>query len=396
MTLFFILIFCIALVSAFKQPQWSLIALGATLPLYVVRGDVFSMPTTVLEMCVLGVVCGVLVRARIRTIRKHSTFLLYASAFLYISTLACIASPAFTQAAGIWKAYCVEPVLVGLCVLLTFTQEKEWRYLWSAMLCSGVVISILCIVQYFTHTGIPEPWNVVGNIRTTAVYGYPNAVGLFLAPLTTLCLGWSFEHKRFRTLLLCCTALFCFAIVLSRSDGALVSVLAALFVLLLAYRAYIVATILALCGTIATLLIPSLQAIVTLRDTSGDVRRALWHGTLNLLTHQPLLGAGLANFPAAYNQYRLPSHVELLEYAHNNVLDFWAQFGIGGVVWLCALFIACIVYILKAQQRSWPLVAVAISILVYGLVDVPYFKNDLSILCWILIANFFWNYKNKK
>ena len=132
--------------------------------------------------------------------------------------------------------------------------------------------------------------------------------------------------------------------------------------------------------------------ILLFRDVSGDVRLALWQGTGNLLAARPWRGAGLSGFPTVYAEYKLDKHVELLQYPHNIFLDFWVELGILGLAWLLATLLIYWRSLLgwyRARQdpEAIILAAVMVAIVVYGIVDVPYFKNDLSVMFWMWLGS---------
>jgi len=164
----------------------------------------------------------------------------------------------------------------------------------------------------------------------------------------------------------------------------------ATIVILLFTRARVLTIAGFIVGLAAALALPQTRDILLFRDVSGDVRLALWKGTWNLIMHRPITGAGIAAFPQVYDLYRLPSHVELLQYSHNMLFDFWTQFGIFGAVWICVtlgIAMKCLYHSrLQTQNATLLFFAPIIAICVYGLVDVPYFKNDLSVLFWMWLV----------
>lgn len=393
MTFAFILLGIGAGVVAYIRPQYGLMLIAATVPLYTIRGTIAGIPTTALEVIILGVTLTILARTlphvRRTGITRHRTLFYAAATFLYISTLALLAAPDLTTAAGIWKAYCVEPVLVALSCAVTLTSQRSWMRLWLVLVSVGTLIACIALIQYTTHAGIPAPWNTIDDLRATALYGYPNAIGLFLAPIV----AWSIatltqrQSPYIRFVLITCTIVCIGGIYASQSDGAWASIAAVIIALAIYYKRWALLGLVGMFGASSIILIDRVRDILLFQDTSGQVRLALWEGTLRLIQSHPLFGAGLANFPAAYDQYRNDAHVELLQYAHNLWLDFWTQFGILGAVWLLITIGVLMRAILLSRTANTPaLIAVWTSIIIYGLVDVPYFKNDLSVVFWMIIA----------
>ncbi len=98
--------------------------------------------------------------------------------------------------------------------------------------------------------------------------------------------------------------------------------------------------------------------------------------------------------------------VEIYKYPHNIFLNFWTELGLTGMV-LFALVIGKFLFIglklLETDCRNkgiiLGLIGAMMAIFIHGLVDVPYFKNDLSVLFWIIVAMmgaFELSLKNKK
>jgi O-antigen ligase len=82
-------------------------------------------------------------------------------------------------------------------------------------------------------------------------------------------------------------------------------------------------------------------------------------------------------------------------YPHNILLNFWVELGIAGMllfIWIIGKYFWWGFKILKNKlslENKYlvlGLIGAMTVIVVHGLVDVPYFKNDLSCLFWILIA----------
>jgi len=76
---------------------------------------------------------------------------------------------------------------------------------------------------------------------------------------------------------------------------------------------------------------------------------------------------------------------------HNIILNFWLEIGLLGLVAFGMIFAKFFkqTKVKLLQQKSWLTLGIAaamITILVHGLIDVPYFKNDLAILFWIIIG----------
>jgi len=133
--------------------------------------------------------------------------------------------------------------------------------------------------------------------------------------------------------------------------------------------------------------LPQLAGIkheVFLGDRSGQIRVAIWKETVALLKDRPLLGAGLSS----YDERIVPYHttvngegIEIFHHPHNIFLTMWVNLGLLGLVG----FIILIGGLYMNTWRTSPvLIAVLTTLLVTGLVDSPYIKNDLAVFFWII------------
>ena len=130
-------------------------------------------------------------------------------------------------------------------------------------------------------------------------------------------------------------------------------------------------------------------------ENTTTIRLCLWEGTRNMLLRKPVFGAGLSGFKETYKDFRTCDD-ELLEYPHNVFLNFWAEMGLLGLIsflWLTSRWTKlCLSSAIKAKfsifnfQFSTAFLVVLVYWLVHGLVDVPYFKNDLALEFWVILA----------
>jgi O-antigen ligase len=114
---------------------------------------------------------------------------------------------------------------------------------------------------------------------------------------------------------------------------------------------------------------------------------------MRMLAHHPIFGSGLAGFASAINPYR-NGYAEQQIYPHNILLNFWSETGILGVVAFAWLMIQTFVSTLKGWLHGSPawrpyqlgVLLFLVAVLAHGLVDVPFFKNDLSLQFWAFLG----------
>lgn len=377
--------------------RFAAIALFGFLPTYLLRFSIGPLPMTVLEIFLLGVVGLWLAQRGWQRLILLRPYVWPISMLMAASVLAVAVAPDTLAALGVWRAYIAEPLLVFAVLVTTFTHD-DWRKAGIALAASGVVVALLGIAQKFSGIGTPSPWDIEG--RVTSVYDFPNAVGLFLAPIVAMLVVWGVHHLwSDRTVSGVMALLMGSAIVLAKTEAALAAIPAALVITLWLTTArlrtkIIATTAVAAVGIMAFAGLPAVREKILLNDVSGQARIAMWHEATAMLADHPLTGAGLSGFPTALAPYHDPTFFEIFQYPHNVILNIWSELGLLGVM----TFVVIVVMVCRLtwQHRNDPMVLAAfaalLTMVIHGLVDVPFFKNDLAILTAGFIA--FLAYKN--
>jgi len=121
-------------------------------------------------------------------------------------------------------------------------------------------------------------------------------------------------------------------------------------------------------------------------DNTLHSRLGLWQGSLRMLQHRPVFGAGLRGFDQAVEPYyHDPFKVA---FPHDVLLNFWSEtglLGLAGFVWLSLSAVVA-----SARTRALPLsigvIGFIAAVWVHGAVDVPYLKNDLAVAFWAVLG----------
>lgn len=348
-----------------------------------------------------------------------------------------------TNAVGILKAYFIEPVMVFVVAVNVFKDERNRPLIVGALAASVLWVSLVAWYQFFTGDFIPAAWQGTG--RVTGPFVYPNALGLYVGPVIPLLIGWLWMRRGLADtrrpwwrrisphcyLAMAAVAAATGAIVLAKSDGAAVGVAAAFVVMGALYsrrtRRFTLAAV--ALAAVMLLFMPGQAPVqlyrkATLQDLDGQIRLMLWRETYEMLTAGParfVFGAGLANFQLAvapyhaggifFNRDHLPEFhrkvvfnawyrahywqpVELYLYPHNLIVNFWSELGLAGVAVMGWLIVHFFTVTARAWRRSdiarralyGGLMGAMVVIIVHGLVDVPYFKNDLAVMFWVVLA----------
>ncbi len=410
---------------AWKYFRQALGVLVILLPTYLLRFSVHNLPSTILELT-FGIIFLVwLVRyaredwKNIVTVVKKNKFFFICLLIFFLASLGGVwVSDMVIKSLGQWRAYFLEPIMLFF-ILLGQQQKISIRHVVLCLGLSTLSITIYGVIQAITGWGIATPeWTNVATRRVTAFYTSPNAVGLYVAPIIALVFFGlvakfyndknkfdlkqiSFKTKntsRFLPIML--FALL--AILFSKSEGAIIALAVGFAVMffLLGYKKLVVALV-ALGLTLGFIVSPIRHAIL-FQDQSGKNRLTLWSYTINYVSKSPanfIEGAGIRQF---FRKIQKPYYdvkkMERLIYPHNILLNFWSEIGLFGMISFAGMF-GYVFYlgirILKSNLFTGAaLLACLIIIFVQGMVDVPYFKNDLAMLFWIIMSLFFYPLKN--
>ena len=420
---FLIIIFsCLFFFLAWKNAVLATALVVAFLPSYLIRFDLGPVPFTLLEIMVLLLFAAWTAKQKnnmpsaIKTLGS-TRWLWLIAAWLVFATISLFISPDFRSASGIWKSYFIEPILFLLILTNVAKEKKDLELIFYAIGFSALYISAFAIYQKFTGFAIPNPiWQAEETRRVTSFYGYPNAVGLYLAPVITLYAGWlinkfsapggsamakpsgqvsnfKFQILFFQFSVIVTSAA---AVIFARSEGAYAGILCGLFFLgIMTKRLRWPTVALASLLVIFIFAVPQFKNYVwqqiSFQNDSGKVRISQWQETWEMLKDRPLQGAGLAGYQETLAPYHKAKHIEIYLYPHNLFLNFWSELSLGGLI----VFLLIVIKFFKDNIKNFltsryplfiTLLAIMVTLLVHGLVDVPYFKNDLSVFFWLSIG----------
>jgi len=139
-------------------------------------------------------------------------------------------------------------------------------------------------------------------------------------------------------------------------------------------------------------------------------RLQIWQVSLAFIRDHPLFGTGLGTFEPTYQQklhellalgvgggewgavssllptpdFLRPPLEWVVRDPHNVLLSFWLNTGLLGLLSMAGLVVVSLRRPYSPHPTPYSLAAQAAlaAVLLFGLVDVPYFKNDLAMLWW--------------
>lgn len=396
-----------------KYLRITTITFCAFLPTYLIRFSIFSIPTTLLEILFLVLFVWWMIESRKKLFNKILTYISQPIVWptlviVLTATIGIFISPDIRSALGIWKSYFIEPMLFSIILfdVLSIPKTKEWIF--RSIGFSGFVVSFYGILQWIFQLPIPPPWNL--ERRITSFFQYPNALSLFVGPIVILSLvqWWQTRNEKslWRWFWFLTFIIGNIAIVLAKSDAAIASIAITILFFFLVQKqtrkiTYLITTILIVVAISFQPVRSSLIEKFTFQDWSEKVRLSQWTETIHLLKDNFVFGVGLSGYPIALHPYHKATYLEIFQYPHNIFLNVWVELGFLGLLSFLVLGSMMKLKILTTKPFFISTTSfIFFQMFFHGLVDVPYFKNDLAMLTWILFAIFLYEYgqfnKSKK
>ena len=370
-------------------------------PFYFLRFKILGIPTNVFEVAVLVSAASIAFK------RPYHSVGWWPWLLSGVALLTAIFSPDPRVALGIFKGWFLIPTLFAWAIVQVFNAHNINR-LRLPLLASASIVSIWAILQkagvvtaLFYQAGDASFTAYLSEGRAFGPFESPNYLAMYLVPVffMVLPLIWAKVKLWQKTLTIFAVALILLAVFfsLSRGGGAAMGVGLIVYLLISGLKKYRSYSIKYLAAAALTLIIalnisyyilaPRVQS-----KTGGDaIRQEILDYSLKLARQNPLWGVGLGNFQeavrrsstghASFQTYALPFAL----HPHNLLLALWLNLGLAGL----AVFLVIIYRIIKnlaGHPETATLAAALAAILVHGLFDTTYFKNDLSAVFWLIFA----------
>jgi putative inorganic carbon (hco3(-)) transporter len=389
------------------------------LPLYLWRFSLFGLPTNFLMLWVFfvwAIFTIYLIYKKqtvnfflsIKNINKKLLFFIFL--FVVSGVFSLFTNGIDIKKFGQFLVLFVQPISLFFIFKYTFEispKSKELLLITYYLLLG--LLGIYAIFQYLTLWGLPSQFwgNDVEPKRAIAFFSHPNFYALFSAPLLAFLIPDVFKNFKFTifNFKIFFWIIGAMGLFLTLSRAGWLGLIVATIIYLIFYannKIRKLASVVAIAIAIVLFSIPNFRYRLLLPfygEKSAVSRMSLWTTGIKAIKESPLLGLGLNGF--SNNWQRLNTDQGLTEshnFPHNIFLDFWVETGLLGLV----SFIGIITLSIYKGLRSIPLFAkdtlddatvIPLSIALFlicmlsqGLIDNPYFKNDLALLFWIILS----------
>jgi len=370
-----------------KIINWIVYVIVFSLPLYLVNFKIGWVPFNILELLICGLfIFWLFFGIKDRLFFNNRIWIPVLMIFFGV-TISTWFSNDIEISAGIWKGWFVIPLLFFIVLLNSIKTKEHVKNIIISLTFSGLFVSLIALYYWFngvlTYDG-----------RLQGFYLSPNYLAMYLSPILILSLYlFSFvKNKILKTLLIINYLLLISIIYLTYSYGAWVGFLFALIFLLIQKKdKKMILIFLSLFILILILQIPTqkFQGFIDFSYPSLESRIIIWQSSWEIIKDNALIGIG----PGMFQKYYLDYQVNFAPYPewsvpqpHNIFLAFWLQAGLLGLVGFFWLLISFFKKIEPKQILSSILIGTMIYILIHGMVDTTYWKNDLSIIFWLIIS----------
>ena len=324
------------------------------------------------------------------------------------------------EALGILKGWVAVPMLLGVAISYQFLSAADYpesknvnykfRAIFYGLYASTLVVSVWAIMQQlkvitvlFYQLGDATFTQYLGaNFRAFGPFESPNYLAMFLVPTIFITLAlWSRvkrkEAKFMDWLFYSSMLLPLLALIFSRSRAGLIALAVSIALGLLFYvfnksRSKNEKLIYAVLGVIFAILAVAVVVRYGLRPDSDAVRFEIYQHAWQMVKGNWLWGIGVSNFQQVLSGFDLQPAFRMyaLPYAlhpHNLYLALWLNFGILGLVSFAGIVWYVITISLQSKSvYSLLLLMSLLAILLHGVFDTTYFKNDLSAIFWLIVA----------
>lgn len=135
-------------------------------------------------------------------------------------------------------------------------------------------------------------------------------------------------------------------------------------------------------------------------QSSSSVRIQIWTVAFDFVKQEPIFGIGLGGFEKQYQDNAskilgVEPYEKTMLHAHNLILSSWLNAGILGMISILWLIVAVFLtsktklwtkFSVKEKRGMFLFIVMFIVVCVHGLVDQPFWKNDLALLWWMIVG----------
>jgi O-antigen ligase len=376
--------------SLLRLSRWMLIVTIGALPLYVVRWRYGPLPTTLLETLVIVTVALYVIarwrdgwRRPLRTPYDIPILLL-----LLAGAIAVVVPQDHRAALGLYRAYFIEPVAIFYVAADLLRGEATLKRAVISFAIGSSIFAVLNLVAV-AQALLDHKFHV--GSAPNALYGDANYVAMYLEPAVAFAIAvFLFAGTpRWRWLGAVWLPITGLALLLTLSKGAYLALFVLGVVVILRMRRWMLPLLIGLVAVaLALSRIPLIAQRIATSENSLVGRFQIYGAAIRVLEENPILGLGLGGFDYTFRKHASQP------YPHDVWLTFWVEIGLLGLIAFAVIFFGLLWRGWRALPQTegfyrvamWGVLGSLVLWGVHGLVDSPYWKNDMSVEFWVLAA----------
>lgn len=355
------------------------------LPFYLLKISFFEIPSNVFEALAFFCLIWFLIQSRSFKIAlsDYRTYFMPIGVIMAGLLLSTLFNGSYRIGFGIIKGWFVIPLLFAWVAVETLKAKEIFRALYTSSFMVAVVSLLYFILGRITYDG-----------RLEAIYNSPNYLAMYLAPAIIIGVFLWVEHKKLYAFSL---GVIIFAFYLTYSYAAwmaaFLAIAGSLFFgknILSKQKAWWMILAVAIIFIAFQIGTDKMTSILRGEERSSlSSRLMIWSAAGKMVQENPVWGIGPGNFQDKYLEYQkyFPPYLEwAVPQPHNIFLAFWLQAGFLGLAGFVSLLFLWLKELWMGNKKEIQMISgsIVVYVLLHGLVDTTYFKNDLAVVFWLI------------
>jgi len=366
------------------------------LPVYLLQFNFFGVPMNGLDglvvVCAIGWLIFYREKFEYKVFFEKYKAIIFSVGLIFLGLLGSIfMNKNYAVSFGIAKSWFLLPGLFSLIAGNVITKEKRKNIFLAYY--GGAFLVAFSALGYYVFGSLTY------DSRLQGFFNSPNYLAMCLAPAIFIGYGLFLEAEaKKRGLVIISGAVIFWALYLTYSYASWLAIFGSLGLIFalekkVDWKKSLVGAFLLFILFFSQIEKNKLTDLVGLHSRSSFSSRVMiWQSAEKILQDNWFWGIGMGNFQEKYLEYQryFPPYLEwAVPHPHNLYLAFWLYggvFGLAGFFALIGFWFRGIFQSQKNSQLKFIALGIMIYILLHGLVDTTYFKNDLAVVFWLLFV----------
>lgn len=255
---------------------------------------------------------------------------------------------------GIWNMLFY--IMIFILSLHFFKNKTDRINILKIVSISGFIVSIYAILQKLGLDIFPKETVAIFEGRSFSTLGNPTMLGAYLLfPIWSEVALFANTNKKYRGKNVAFLVVMLIALVCTRNRASILALLGSGILFFLhhfRHKKKLIITTIAL-GLIALIGFVSIYGSNT---RSMNSRFIIWESSLEIIENSPIFGYGLESYQYLFEHHTNPEIFEYEDYytivdrPHNEILEFWINLGIFGLIFYLALIGICFKKFLRTKD----------------------------------------------